>query len=103
PPGQGPSRGGPSRFYYCSKASRADRNRTLGNATVDNRHPCVKPIDLMQWLVRLATPPGGTILDPFAGSGSTGVAALLESRSFLGIEQDQEHARTARLRLGADK
>ena len=102
-PGREASVGGPSRFYYCAKASRADRDRALGAAGVDNRHPCVKPVDLLQWLVRLATPPGGRILDPFAGSGTTGVAALLEARSFLGIEREAEHARTARLRLGADR
>lgn len=100
PPGLEPSRGGPSRFYYCAKASRADRSRSLGNGTVENAHPCVKPLDLMRWLVRLATPPGGTILDPFTGSGSTGVAALLEGRRFIGIEREPRYARTARLRLG---
>ena len=99
--GQKPSRGGPSQFFYCAKASRADRNRTRGTQTVDNDHPCVKPIDLMRWLVRLATPPEGRILDPFAGSGSTGVAALLEGRQFEGVEENTGYARLARLRLGA--
>jgi site-specific DNA-methyltransferase (adenine-specific) len=62
-------------------------------------HPTMKPVDLMRWLCRLVTPPGGTILDPFLGSGSTGVAAALEGFQFVGIEKDAEYAETARLRI----
>jgi site-specific DNA-methyltransferase (adenine-specific) len=59
----------------------------------------VKPIALMRWLCRLVTPPGGLILDPFCGSGSTGIAALAEGFSFIGIEQDEGHAQIALARL----
>jgi DNA modification methylase len=61
----------------------------------------VKPIALMQWLCRLVTPPGGTVLDPFAGSGSTGVAALVEGFAFIGIEREAEYVAIARARLDA--
>lgn len=91
--------GDPSRFFYCAKASKKDR--TAGGQ-VENRHPTVKPTELMRWLVRLcATPTGGLVLDPFAGSGSTGVACVLEGRSFLGIELEPESAETARARIEA--
>lgn len=75
--------GGASRFFYCPKASRAERN---AGAPGDNKHPTVKPIALMRWLVRLITPPGGVCLDPFAGSGTTGRACLLEGFRFIGCE-----------------
>lgn len=89
--------GGTSRFFYCSKASRSER--TAGG-TITNPHPTVKPLALMRWLCRLvSTPTGGTILDPFAGSGSTGVAVLKEGLSFIGIELDPEYAEVARSRL----
>ena len=80
--------GGASRFFYTAKASRADRNTS--GAT--NTHPTVKPTDLMRWLVRLVTPPGGVVLDPFAGSGSTLVAARAEGFRAIGIEREQEYA-----------
>lgn len=64
-----------------------------------NSHPTVKPIDLMRWLVRLVTPPGGVICDPFAGSGTTGIAAGLEGFDFIGIEREAEYAEIARTRL----
>jgi site-specific DNA-methyltransferase (adenine-specific) len=66
---------------------------------VRNPHPTVKPIELMRWLVRLACPSGGLVLDPFCGSGSTGAAAVLEQRRFLGIELDPDSARVARARI----
>jgi len=78
---------GASRFFYTAKASRQDRN-TSG---ADNTHPTVKPADLMRWLIRLVTPPGGIILDPFAGSGSTGVAARAESVRCILIEREAEY------------
>lgn len=81
-----------SRFRYCAKASRAERGE-------GNNHPTVKPLALMRWLVRLVTPPGCTVLDPFAGSGSTGVAALEEGMQFVGIELGDEYARIAKDRL----
>jgi site-specific DNA-methyltransferase (adenine-specific) len=73
--------GSASRFFYCSKASKADR--------ADSKHPTIKPQGLMQWLVKLVTPPGGTVLDPFAGSGSTGEAALHTGRVPILIERDE--------------
>lgn len=66
-----------------------------------NNHPTVKSTKLMSYLVRLITPPGGTVLDPFAGSGSTGVAALEEGMDFVGIERDPEYFAIAQERLGA--
>jgi DNA modification methylase len=93
--------GGPSRFFYCAKASRKDRGE-------GNTHPTVKPVSnadgspaLMRWLVRLVTPPGGHVLDPFAGSGSTGLACVHEGFRFTGIEQSKEYVRIARRRLSA--
>lgn len=106
-----------ARFFYCAKASKADRNyglsgediasadlvgRNEGSAGMENPragagrtsgsknpHPTVKPIALMDWLVRLVTPPGGMVLDPFMGSGSTGVAAMKNGFKFSGIELDE--------------
>ena len=66
-----------------------------------NHHPTVKPTDLMRYLCRLVTPPGGLVLDPFAGSGSTGKGALLEGFRFVGIERDPEYARIAQARCAA--
>ena len=70
---------------------------------VRNHHPTVKPIRLMRWLCRLVTPPGGLVVDPFAGSGSTGVAAVLEGFDFVGCELDEGHAAIARARIGHAK
>jgi DNA modification methylase len=103
----------PSRFYYCAKASRSERDagchdlaarrmRIYGSrdtAPRRNTHPTVKPVELMRWLVRLGCPPGGIVLDPFAGSGSTGIAALHEQRRFVGIEREPDYLRIARARL----
>lgn len=90
--------GGASRFFpvfrYQAKASRSERGE-------GNTHPTVKPIDLMRWLVRLVTPPGGLVLDPFAGSGSTGVAALREGFRFAGVELLPDHYEIALARIGA--
>ena len=66
---------------------------------VCNIHPTVKPIELMRWLVRLLTPPGGLVLDPFAGSGSTGAAAVLEGARFHGIEREHDYIPIARARI----
>jgi DNA modification methylase len=81
-----------ARYFYCPKASKKDRG-------ADNKHPTVKPTDLMAYLCRLVTPPGGLVLDPFNGSGSTGKAAVREGFRYIGIEQDQEYADIARERL----
>ena len=86
---------GASRFFYVAKASRRERGD-------GNGHPTVKPLALMQWLVRLVTPPGGTVLDPFLGSGTTGIAAQREGFGFIGIEREAEYIEIARRRIAAD-
>lgn len=121
--------GSASRFFYCAKASRADReegceglparsgadatDREEGTAglnspragasrtveTVRNHHPTVKPTELMRYLIRLITPPGGTILDPFMGSGSTGKAAMLEGAIFVGCDLDPAYLAIAEARI----
>ena len=84
--------GSASRFFYSAKATAADR--------ADSKHPTVKPVDLMRWLVRLITPPGGTVLDPFAGSGTTGEAAMpARLRCALLIEREAQHAADIRHRI----
>jgi site-specific DNA-methyltransferase (adenine-specific) len=107
--------GGASRFFYVAKASKRDRNEGLEELPeqiltgrdagqderqvpyktrsnpVKNTHPTVKPTALMQYLIRLVTPEGGVVLDPFCGSGSTGKAAILENKRFIGIELTPEY------------
>jgi DNA modification methylase len=83
-----------ARFFYCAKASKRDRNEGALN-----HHPTVKPTSLMQYLVRLVTPPNGIVLDPFMGSGSTGKACVLEGFDFIGIEQSAEYVEIARARI----
>lgn len=90
-PGYGDT-GSAARFFYCAKASKTDRGE-------GNTHPTVKPTDLMRYLTRLVTPPGGTVLDPFAGSGSTGKACALEGFEFIGIEREAEYCDIARARI----
>ena len=81
-----------SRYFYCAKANKKDRGK-------NNKHPTVKPTDLMRYLCRLITPPGGIVMDPFAGSGSTGKAAIREGFVFIGIERDMESANVAKKRI----
>jgi site-specific DNA-methyltransferase (adenine-specific) len=69
------------------------------NTPSRNHHPTVKPTDLMRYLCRLVTPPGGIVLDPFTGSGSTGKAAILEGFRFIGIEREAEYIEIARARI----
>jgi len=124
--------GGASRFYYVAKPSRRERDRgcadlvaaTGGEATdrkdgsaglqnpragagrtggAKNIHPTVKPVELMRWLVRLVTPPGGTVLDPFCGSGTTGMACRFEGREFIGIEREAQYVEIARHRIASVK
>jgi len=107
--------GGASRFFYVAKANKRDRNEGLDELPeqiltgrdagqdkrqvpyktrsnpVKNTHPTVKPTALMQYLIRLVTPENGTVLDPFCGSGSTGKAAILENKQFIGIELTPEY------------
>jgi DNA modification methylase len=118
--------GGASRFFYVAKPSREERDlgthhlaarqrddsrdatapgannpRNRGGQLRGNFHPTVKPIALMRWLIRLVTPPGGTVLDPFTGSGTTGMAARLEQRPFIGIEREAEYVELAEARIHA--
>ena len=83
--------GSAARFFYSAKASKTDR--------AGSKHPTVKPVSLMQWLVRMVTPPNGTVLDPFAGSGTTGQAALLEGFSPILIEREAEYQEDISRRL----
>ena len=85
--------GGASRFFYCAKVSKKERG-------VNNRHPTVKPKGLMTYLIKLVTPPGGKVLDPFMGSGSTGLAAKEEGFDFIGIEREPEYFEIAKARIG---
>lgn len=122
------SEGSSARFFYCAKASKEDRNegctglptkiggmvsntsgqhitRRDGGAPGPraNHHPTVKPTDLMRYLCRLVTPPGGIVLDPFMGSGSTGCAAALEGFQFVGIEREAEYVEIAQARITSAK
>jgi DNA modification methylase len=78
--------GGASRFFYCAKASK--KEKTL-NKTIENKHPTVKSLKLMKYLINLVTPPGGVVLDPFMGSGTTGQAALEGNFGFVGVELEE--------------
>ena len=116
--------GSAARFFYCAKASKRDRNEGLDgfeekrdhdgrqegglggsnprnrtNNYRQNHHPTVKPTDLMRYLCRLITPPNGTVLDPFMGSGSTGKAAMYEGFKFIGIEMTDEYLSIAKARI----
>ena len=108
-----------SQFVYCARASRREcdagcqhlpardldllpnacRDRHAPPRQVRNAHPTVKPIELMRWLIRLAAPQDGLVLDPFCESGTTGIGAVLEHRRFLGIELDPDHANVANARI----
>jgi len=118
---RGEETGSAARFFYCAKASRAERElgladfapETVGDGrqtAIDNAyqrgkterrnvHPTVKPVAAMRWLCRLATPSGGTILDPYTGSGTTGVAAALEGFDFIGCDLSPEYVEIARARI----
>jgi DNA modification methylase len=83
-----------ARFFYSAKASKADR--------AGSKHPTVKPVSLMQWLVRMVTPPGGTVLDPFAGNGTTGAAAQNEGFKVTLIEREEEYLPDIKRRLNLE-
>jgi DNA modification methylase len=105
----------PSRFFYTAKASRSEREAGCDQLSaverqifsrgggpprmVRNSHPTVKPLAVMRWLVALTCPDGGIVLDPFTGSGTTGAAALLEGRPFVGIERERAFVDIACARL----
>lgn len=116
--------GSAARFFYCAKASAKDRNEGCEDLPdkewandgaciperenrpfnpSKNNHPTVKPTELMRYLCRLITPPGGTILDPWMGSGSTGKAAKLEELDFIGIEMDPSYFKIAQARCGVSE
>lgn len=84
--------GGASRFFYCAKASKGERGG-------GNNHPTVKPVALLRYICRLVTPDGGLILDSFAGSGTTGIAAAQEGFNFVGIEREPDYVEIARRRI----
>jgi site-specific DNA-methyltransferase (adenine-specific) len=88
--------GGASRYFYCAKASRRERGE-------GNKHPTVKPLKLMQWLVRLVTPPKGVVLDPFMGSGTTGIACAIEGFHFIGADNVLDYVKIAACRIAAAK
>jgi len=119
-------KGGASRFFYVAKASKSERNfglesfeenQTIGGggtynveagakygsikAKAQNFHPTVKPVKLMQYLVRMITPKNGKILDPFNGSGTTGIASVLEGFDYTGIELDSDYCKIAEARITA--
>jgi site-specific DNA-methyltransferase (adenine-specific) len=95
--------GSAARFFYVAKASREDRDAGLASLTraARNSHPTVKPTELMRYLCRLITPPGGTVIDPFVGSGSTGRGAFLEQFDFVGIDLAAENIELAADRIRA--
>lgn len=89
-------------FLHSPKAPGDERDAGLqydAETALENEHPTAKPVKIMQWLCRLVTPPNGVILDPFAGSGSTGVAARIESFRFIGMELSRSHAAVSRTRI----
>ena len=120
-------KGGASRFFYQAKVSKAERNMGLDgfedkiktslqvnmadgvmpeshnrfSSVVKNNHPTVKPVSLMSYLCRLVTPPNGIVLDPFMGSGSTGIAAQLEGFRFVGMEMDTDYMKIAEARINS--
>jgi hypothetical protein len=92
--------GGASRFYYCAKPSREERDMGF-YAGKGNNHPTVKPVELMRWLVKLVTPVDGIVLDPFTGSGTTGMACAYEQRKFVGVEREAEYIEIAKRRIAS--
>ena len=88
--------GSAARFFYCAKVAKKERT---ANGQVENKHPTVKPIALMRYLIKLVTPPGGVIVDPFCGSGSTLLAAVAEGVNSIGIDADESSVTIARERL----
>jgi DNA modification methylase len=94
-PHRGADVGGASRFYYCAKVNATERG--------DSEHPTMKPIALMRYLVRLVTPKGGVVLDPFLGSGTTAIACGHEGMRCIGIEREEPYFELAKRRVAAEK
>jgi site-specific DNA-methyltransferase (adenine-specific) len=92
----GGDEGSAARYFYSPKVSKKERNQGVG---VKNVHPTVKPVELMKYLCRMVTPKDGTVLDPFMGSGSTGMAAKYEGFDFIGIEREKEYFEIANARI----
>lgn len=90
--------GSAARFFYCAKASKSDKNEGMSDGA-KNTHITVKPYNLMKYLVTLVTPPNGTVLDPFMGSGSTGKAAVRCGFNFVGIDLDPDYLQIAKARI----
>lgn len=90
--------GSAARFFYCSKARKAERNMGMDNTT-GNHHSTVKPLNLMRYLCRLVTPPGGIVYDPYAGSGTTLIAVTMEGFHFIGSETEEDYCKIANQRL----
>jgi len=84
-------------FFYCAKSGKKERNKGLENITCT--HPTVKPVKLMSYLVKLITPKNGIVLDPFMGSGTTGIAAKQIGMNFVGIEKEKEYLEIAKKRI----
>ncbi|WP_318491910.1 DNA-methyltransferase [Photobacterium leiognathi] len=93
-------KGSAARFFYCAKAAPSERHYGMPEG-VKNDHPTVKPIALMQWLIKLVTPIGGLTFDPYMGSGTTGLAAIKEGVNFVGIELDNDYFTIAKARINA--
>jgi len=87
--------GGASRFFYVPKVSKKERNMGIDK----NNHPTIKPINLLTYLVRLITPQNGVVMDCYMGSGSVGIASLLEGFQFIGMEMDEEYFNIAEARI----
>lgn len=94
-------RGGASRFFYVAKASKAERQRGCEAIPGGNRHPTVKPIKLIRYLIRIVAPPGSTGIDPFLGSGTTAVAAIEEGYGLIGIEREPESVEISNARVSS--
>lgn len=90
-------KGGASRFFYQAKVSTRERNMGMGDET--NTHPTLKPIKLMEYLIKMITPPNGIVLDPFAGSGSTGLACIKGGFRYVLIEREPEYVKIIRRRI----
>jgi site-specific DNA-methyltransferase (adenine-specific) len=97
--------GSAARFFYCAKASKSERNIECDELapSMKNNHPTVKPIALMEYLIKLVSREGATVLDPFMGSGTTGIACIKNNRNFIGSELDKEYYKISSNRIKKNK